>query len=87
MIRNPKIWRQRAGLTLAEVAARVAIGGRNPARTYQRYENGECACPLSVIVAIERLSGAQIGAKSWQRARQRFLTSQRSSAPSAREEA
>lgn len=73
MIRDvdPRSWREQAGKTLAEVAQAIGISGKNPARTYARYETGASRCPETVIAAIERLSGGAVTPTSWLRLRMR----------------
>lgn len=73
MARNPKSWRQEAGLSLAHVAAHAGIAGANPARTYDRYEKGEQACPATVIERVRELSAGAVGAESWQETRMQFF--------------
>lgn len=73
MIRNPKAWREDAGLTLAAVAAEAGIAGINPSRTFNRYESGERPCPAEVIAAVQRLSGGKIKAQHWQDVRVAYL--------------
>lgn len=73
MIRNPKTWRNGAGLTLAKVAAECGITGRNPARTYNRYETGEKQAPAEVVAAVDRVSGGKVRAASFQAVRMAWL--------------
>lgn len=73
---NPKTWRQEAGLSLAQVAARADIAGVNPARTYDRYEKGEQACPAPVVEVVRTLSAGKVDAESWQTVRLAFLQTQ-----------
>lgn len=79
MIRQPKTWRLKAGFSLALVAIEAGIGGRNPSRTYDRYERGINVCPAAVIETVRRLSKGAVTAEAWQRVRLAFLE-QRSTA-------
>ena len=54
-----KQWRTDRKLTLAEAAALLGICGKNPARTYQRYETGERS--ISDPVLIDRIEHATDG--------------------------
>src|SRR5258707_219663 len=54
---TPKRWRLANRLSMAATAATVGVRGKNPARTWQRWENGECTPPLQVVVNIEELNG------------------------------
>lgn len=69
----PKAWRQAADLSLAEVAAKAGITGKNAARTYDRYEKGEQSCPAPVIETVRELSHGAVGAEAWQFVRIQFL--------------
>ncbi len=73
-IRDPKSWRNEAGLTLAEVAARAGITGRNPAKTYSRYETGQSPCPAPVVEAVRSLSEGAVGAEAFHKVRLRHLS-------------
>lgn len=73
MIRNPRYWREKAGFSLADVASKAGIIGRNPSRTYARYETGENQCPVPVIESVRRLSGGRVTAESWCAARAEYL--------------
>jgi transcriptional regulator with XRE-family HTH domain len=73
MIRSPRKWREKAALSLADVAAKVGIVGRNPSRTYARYETGENQCPVPVIEGVRLLSKGRVTAESWCAARAEFL--------------
>lgn len=65
----PIEWRRSAGLSQAEVAKLVGLGGKNPSRTWQRYEVGERQPRPSMIVAVERISKGKVTARSWEMVR------------------
>ena len=77
---TPLQWRTSAGKSLAaiarQVAAEVGLTGKNPARTYQRWETGANRVPVEVVAAIERLSGGIVTAASWCETRRLFLSRQ-----------
>jgi transcriptional regulator with XRE-family HTH domain len=73
MIRLPKTWREQAGLSCADVARRCGIAGKNPTKTYSRYETGESPAPALVIEAVRKLSAGKVDAETFQRARLSFL--------------
>lgn len=62
---KPAEWRRNAGLSQASVAKLVGIEGKNPSRTWQRYETGERQPRADVIAAVERVSKGKVTAKSW----------------------
>jgi transcriptional regulator with XRE-family HTH domain len=65
MATNPKSWRTAQGLSLADLAKKAGISGNNPARTYDRYERGEQACPAEVVEVVKTTSGGAVNAESW----------------------
>jgi transcriptional regulator with XRE-family HTH domain len=73
MIRNPKSWRELAGLTLEAVARTAGIKGKNPAATYRRYETGQNRCPEDVIEKIREMSSGLIGPEEWHAVRAAWL--------------
>lgn len=70
---TPLEWRRLRGCTKEFVAARTPIAGKNPSRTYDRYERGENPCPADVIEAVRQLSGGAVGAEGWQKVRLDYL--------------
>ena len=48
-------------------------GGANPARTWNRWENGEREPPMAVVAEIERVSAGAVTAGSWAAVRAQFL--------------
>jgi hypothetical protein len=52
-------WRVAAGLSLARAARVAGVAGKNPARTWHRWETGEREPPVSVIAAVEELSNGR----------------------------
>lgn len=83
MIRDPKSWRVDAGLSLAAVAARAGIVGKNPMRTYGRYERGEQPCPAEVVEAVRALSDGRVSAETWHQVRLAYLAQRSKVVPAA----
>jgi transcriptional regulator with XRE-family HTH domain len=81
--RDPREWRKETGKTLADVASLAGIAGRNPSRTYARYETGDNQCPANVIEAVRVLSAGAVTGDSWQRVRVNFLSAGASAAEGA----
>jgi predicted transcriptional regulator len=69
MIREPKVWREEAGHSLATVARACGIEGKNPAKTYSRYETGECPAPAGVVEAVREMSRGRVTAESFHHVR------------------
>src|SRR3569833_1561666 len=61
----PSEWRLRTGLSLAAMARALAIPGKNPTRTYQRYETGERQPPLRLIEQVRLMSRDAVTNTSW----------------------
>ena len=72
-IRQPKAWREEQRFSLAHVARSCGIAGRNPAKTYSRYELGESPCPAEVVEAVRVLSAGAVTAESFHHVRLAFL--------------
>ena len=62
---RPIDWRKQAGLSQESAAKLVGVMGKNPARTWQRWEIGEREPPVSVIAKIEALSDGAVAARDW----------------------
>ncbi|KQQ70898.1 hypothetical protein ASF70_18800 [Rhizobium sp. Leaf321] len=58
---------------MAGVAMMLGIEGRNPARTWQRYENGASEPPLTIIAKMEMISEGVVNTTSWMQVRQAHL--------------
>jgi transcriptional regulator with XRE-family HTH domain len=71
---TPKRWRQQKQLSMAGIAAMLGIGGKNPARTWHRYETGISAPPISLVARVELISDGQVTTSSWMNVRQSFLS-------------
>ncbi len=61
-------------MTMAGAATMLGIGGKNAARTWQRYETGERAPPLELLVRMEMISEGQVTAGAWLQVRQAYLS-------------
>ena len=68
---SPKDWRIANSLTLDALARQLGVGGVNPAGTYRRWEAGIAACPIEIVVAVERMSGGDVTAADWLAAKRR----------------
>lgn len=73
---DPKTWRIEQKLSLAAIAAKVGLSGKNPAVTYRRWEVGASRCPDSIVVQMERLTEGRVTADDWLRARLSYSSSQ-----------
>lgn len=73
LILDPRAWRACKKYSLADMAKAAGIQGKNPLRTYSRYESGQHPCPSQVIENIRKFSNGEIGAEAWQKARMDYL--------------
>lgn len=71
---SPKRWRQSKNLSLAAAARLVGVAGKNPASTWQRWENGANCPPLDVVEKIEVISDGVVTVRSWLSVRDRYLS-------------
>jgi len=62
---SPEEWRLSNGWSQAFIAQALGLTGRNPARTWQRWESGERQPPLRVIRKVEVLSDGKVTMLSW----------------------
>lgn len=62
---SPRAWRTDASLSMTTVAEMLGLAGKNPARTYQRWEKGALTPPLWVIQKVEKFSGGRVTVASW----------------------
>ena len=70
---SPFAWRLSAGHTQASLAALAGVTGRNPSRTWKRWESGERKASAAVIDLIEGLSAGAVTARSWAKVRAEYL--------------
>lgn len=56
----------------------LGITGKNPSRTWQRYETGEREPPVSVIAKLEMISDGAVTTTSWMHVRQAYQARQES---------
>ncbi|MNE65612.1 hypothetical protein D3C80_1611070 [compost metagenome] len=68
-------------MTMAGVATMLGIGGKNPSRTWQRYETGEREPPISIIARLEMISERSVTTTSWMLVRQEYLAKTQQVAP------
>lgn len=50
---------------MAAAAAELGVSGKNPARTYQRWETGQSNPPLAVVLKLKTLSNGLVDIGSW----------------------
>lgn len=81
---SPQEWRQSRQMSLGGAASFFGVTGKNPARTWQRWETGARVPPIEAIVRVEKLSGQEIKAADWYAVRQRFLNAACSAARDSR---
>jgi predicted transcriptional regulator len=62
---TPREWREQEGLSLKAAAAMLGISGKNPGRTWQRYEAGDRKPPLALIADVEHHSKGTVTLASW----------------------
>ena len=67
---------------MSAVAKQLNIVGRNPARTWQRYETGERNPPLGIVVKVEAMSEGLVTSASWLQVQQAFRRKQATAQPS-----
>lgn len=72
---NPKQWREQKGLSLAALAIKLNLSGKNPAATLRRWECGLRRCPDAIVVQMERLTEGRVTADDWLRARLSYSSS------------
>jgi transcriptional regulator with XRE-family HTH domain len=73
---SPAVWRQSEKLSMAAVAGSVGVAGKNPARTWHRWESGELEPPLRVIALIEETSKGKVPMAEWVKVRSAYLSAQ-----------
>ena len=62
---SPEQWRNSRGLSQSAMARVLGVSGKNPARTWQRWESGERQPPLKVIRKVETLTDGKVTMLSW----------------------
>lgn len=62
---SPEEWRRECGLSQEALARLLGISGKNPARTWQRWEIGDREPPLTVVEKIEALSDGRVNTAAW----------------------
>ncbi len=62
---TPRQWRLNAKLSLCAAAGLVGVTGRNPARTWQRWERGDTNPPVKIVAKVEELSQGRVKAADW----------------------
>lgn len=74
---SPLVWRHGEKLSQEAAARRVGISGKNPARTWQRWESGQLEPPLAVVITVEQISAGAVTAQAWAVARRAYLETQK----------
>tara|TARA_A200000159_G_scaffold133625_1_gene131787 strand:- start:11 stop:367 length:357 start_codon:yes stop_codon:yes gene_type:complete len=77
---SPHDWRESAGYTLRSAADRFGVIGKNPARTWQRWETGERSPSVAIIAEVESASAGAVSAASWAQVRNKFISEQQARA-------
>lgn len=62
---SPEEWRRGRKLSQEALAKLLGLSGKNPARTWQRWERGDRQPPLSIIAKVETLSDGKVTTRSW----------------------
>ncbi|MDE4602484.1 hypothetical protein [Sinorhizobium meliloti] len=62
---------------MAGIAMMLGIEGKNPSRTWQRYETGASEPPLSIVAKLELISDGAVSTSSWMHVRQAFQSRQK----------
>ncbi|UDU18841.1 hypothetical protein [Sinorhizobium meliloti] len=62
---------------MASIASMLGIAGKNPSRTWQRYETGEREPPITIIAKLEMISDGSVNSASWMQVRQAFQSRQK----------
>lgn len=68
-------------VTLADAAQRCGIEGKNPARTFQRYETGETACSLDITIQIVTMTEGAVTLSHLRNIRLAFLNGRKANLP------
>ena len=58
---------------MAGIAMMLGIEGKNPSRSWQRYETGATCPPITVVAKMEMISEGQVTSASWVAIRQAYL--------------
>jgi transcriptional regulator with XRE-family HTH domain len=66
-------WRKSNKLSLSQMAERLGIGGRNPSRTYQRYETGENRPDADTVQKIIEMTAGAVTAQDMHETRLAWL--------------
>jgi transcriptional regulator with XRE-family HTH domain len=72
---TPAEWRKDAGLSQAAIAAQVGLTGKNPSRTWQKWESGQTEPPLAVMLKFQQISGGEVTLEGWAKVRREHLAS------------
>jgi transcriptional regulator with XRE-family HTH domain len=62
---SPEEWRKDRGLSQEAMARVVGVSGKNPSRTWQRWESGEAQPPIRIIAKIDSLTDGKVNLQSW----------------------
>jgi transcriptional regulator with XRE-family HTH domain len=71
---SPSQWRKDRRLSQRDAAILAGITGKNPARTWNRWELGERQPPMRVVAKIEDESDGRVSARAWADLREAFMT-------------
>lgn len=76
-------WRKQNKLTLLDVANRLGIGGKNPSRTVQRFEQGSRHIDADLAEAIAVMTGDAVRPEDHHEVRLEWLRANRQCAEAA----
>ena len=72
---KPYCYRRDLNLTLADMALKVGLSGKNPAHVWSRYEKGQTGCPVPLQLHVEQLTEGAITPHDWAHVRNDYLNS------------
>ena len=78
---SPRNWRTETNLTMEGAARLVGVLGKNPARTWQRWEQGQLEPPLAIVQAVARVSEGAVSLESWRAVREQYLSAACTASP------
>lgn len=71
---SPAHWRKDRRLSQRDAAILAGVSGKNPARTWNRWELGERQPPIRVVARIEVESEGRVSARAWADLREAFMS-------------
>lgn len=71
---TPRAWRKSKKLSMREAAVRAGVVGKNPGRTWQRWETGALEPPLAIVQSVSAQSLNAVTIESWREVRRQHLS-------------